>query len=91
MKKRERTEIIHDVLIAIRDKKGKARPTHVMYKSNLSPQMLSEYLKELLEKGFIVEHIDKKKKKTYDLTEKGFNFLKDYSMIKGFIESYGLD
>jgi predicted transcriptional regulator len=90
-RKRERLEIILDVLTAIRDKGNGVKPTHILYKSNLSSDMLKDYLKELLKKKFILEEVDEKQKKTYSLTEKGFNYIKDFSVIKGFIESYGLD
>jgi predicted transcriptional regulator len=89
-KKRDRLEVMHDMLAAIRDKGGNAKPTHIMYKSNLSHQMLTEYMAELLDKGLASERIEKGKK-TYSLTDKGYSFLKDYSMIKGFVDSYGLD
>jgi len=89
-KKRDRLEIIHDILLSIRDKTGVVRQTHILYKSNLSHQMLVEYVGELIEKGFILEKKDKKKKKFYELTDKGFNYLSDYKVIRGFVDSYGL-
>ena len=89
-KKRDRLEIIRDILFVIREKK-EARPTHILYKSNLSTDMLKQYLKELIDNGFIVENRNKKNHKLYSLLPKGFNYLKDYSVIKGFMESYGLD
>jgi len=88
-KKRDRLQIIHDILKAIRDRNGRIKPTHILYKSNLSHQMLDEYLTELLEKGFVVEN-STKSGKTYSLTEKGFNYLNQYKMIVGFIDSFGL-
>ena len=90
-RKRDRLEIIHDILSVIRDKGEKVKPTHILYKSNLSHQLLQEYIKELIEKGLIEEKMLKKEKKTYILTEKGFGYLQDYSGIKTFMESYGLD
>ena len=90
-RKRERLEIIRDVLLTIREKGGKVRPTHILYKSNLSSEMLKQYLGELIENGFVLEERDKKNNKLYSLQEKGFNYLKDYSIIKGFMESYGLE
>ncbi|MBR9693371.1 hypothetical protein GOV07_05625 [Candidatus Woesearchaeota archaeon] len=90
MRKRERSEIIHDVLSAI-NAKGEAKPTHILYKSNLSTKMLNEYLGILIGKGFISEKTDKKGKKLYRLEEQGFNYLKDFSVIKSFMESYGLE
>lgn len=90
-KKRERLEIIHDILYVIRARGPNVKPTHILYKSNLSHQMLTEYLDELIEKGFINEKIDRNDKKTYECTEKGYNFLKDYDTIKSFMDSYGLN
>ena len=89
-KKRERLEIIYDILRAIRDKGKDAKPTHILYKSNLSHDMLKDYLKELLDKDFITEETDKKNRTRYNLKEKGFNYLKEYAVIKSFTESYGL-
>ena len=91
MKKRDRLEIIEDILSVIRDRKGSAKPTHILYKSNLSHQMLVEYLSELMERGFVVENIDRKKRKTYDLSEKGYKYLEEYGKIRTFVDSYGLN
>ena len=88
--KRERLEIIYDILKALQDKGGKLKPTHILYKSNLSHQMLTEYLTELMEKGFIADEVDRKKNKYYSITLKGLNFLKDFKVIRNFMESYGL-
>ena len=51
--------------------------------------MMEEYLKELKEKDFIRE---KKIKtgRTYEITEKGINYLDKYNMIANFTESFGL-
>ena len=89
--KRDRLEIIYDILSVIRAKGEKIKPTHILYKSNLSHQMLTTYMSELIEKGFVEEKIDRKGKKSFALTERGFNYLKDYSVIRGFMESYGLN
>ena len=91
MKKRDRLEIIHDILLTIRDRQGKVKPTTILYKSNLSYQMLNEYLGELLEKEFITEHIDKSEKKSYELNDKGYQYIADYKMVRQFIDSYGLE
>jgi predicted transcriptional regulator len=88
-KKRERLEIIHDILHVIRARRN-VKPTHILYKSNLSHPMLTEYLEELIEKGFINEKDAGKGKRTYELTDKGYNFLKDYGIIRAFVDSYGL-
>ena len=90
-RKRERITIIHDILKVIQERRGNVKPTHILYRSNLSSQMLKEYLIDLIEKGFIEEKKDKKGNKTYSLTEKGFKYLEDFNVIRSFIESYGLD
>jgi len=89
--KRDRLGIINDILSIIQSKGDKVKPTQIMYKANLSHEMLNTYMAELLAKGFIMEKIDKKGRKTYSLTDKGFNFLRDYKLIKGFVDSYGLN
>ncbi|MFH1848660.1 MAG: DUF4364 family protein [archaeon] len=90
MRKRGRLEIIHDILRALQDK-GSLKPTHILYKSNLSYQMLTEYLTELIGKQLISEYYDKRGNKLYSITDKGHGFLKDFRIIKSFMESYGLD
>ncbi|NQU78305.1 winged helix DNA-binding protein [Candidatus Woesearchaeota archaeon] len=87
--KRNRLTVIHDILRVIQKKNSKIKPTHIIYKANLSHAMLEEYMKEMIEKGFVEEQ-KQKKGKTYSLTEKGFNFLKEYKTITAFLESYGL-
>jgi predicted transcriptional regulator len=88
-KKRDRLQIVHDILKAVQDKNGKIKPTHILYKSNLSHQMLDEYLGELISKGFIVEN-NTKSGKTYSMTPKGFEYLQKYRTIVDFIDSFGL-
>ncbi|MBN1646294.1 hypothetical protein JW868_04615 [Candidatus Woesearchaeota archaeon] len=88
--KRERLEVIHDILKSIQNAKSGMKPTHIMYKANLSHQMLDEYLKELKEKEFIIEEKNGKGK-TYSLTEKGHKYLDEYKLIHSFMESFGLD
>ncbi len=89
-KKRNRLEIIRDILKVIRDRNGKIKPTHILYKSNLSHQMMNDYLRELIEKGFIKE-IKIKTGKSYIITEKGLDYLNQYSLITNFTSSFGLN
>ena len=46
VKKRERLEIIKDILNSVRDSK-EIKPTRLLYSSNLSPQMFKDYVEEL--------------------------------------------
>lgn len=89
-KKRDRLQIIYDILKAIHDKNNRIRPTHILYKSNLSHQMMEEYLKELMNKDFVVMNNDKSGK-TYSLTQKGFDYLNKYKLIAEFTDSFGLE
>ncbi|MEK6983331.1 MAG: winged helix-turn-helix domain-containing protein [Nanoarchaeota archaeon] len=89
-KKRDRLQIIHDILSVIKEKNGKIKPTNVLYKSNLSNQMFNEYMNELIKKRFIIEN-KAKSGKTYSLTQKGFDYLNKYQMIVEFTSSFGLN
>jgi predicted transcriptional regulator len=88
-KKRERLEVIKDIIRSIRDNKN-IKPTRLLYASNLSPQMFKEYINELISKGFINLDIDDKEKKTFSLTKKGNDFLEEYRIIEDFVENFGL-
>jgi len=88
--KRESLQVIHDILRAIQERNGTIKPTHIMYKANLSHQMLKEYLANLERKGFIVEKKGKSGS-TYSLTDKGFDYVRDFSVIEKFMRSFGLD
>lgn len=88
-KKRSRLEVIRDILSTIQKKK-EVKPTHIMYKSNLSHNMMQDYLKELLEKELIKEN-KTEKSKTYSLTEKGIKYLDNYQHMVEFLESFGLN
>ncbi|MFA5173878.1 MAG: winged helix-turn-helix domain-containing protein [Candidatus Pacearchaeota archaeon] len=88
-KKRERLDIIKDILLAIRNNRN-IKPTRLLYSSNLSPQMFKDYINELIEKGFIRLDIGEKDKKTFALTKKGNDFLEEYRVIERFIDNFGL-
>lgn len=87
-KKRERLEIIRDILSSIKEKR-QIKPTRLLYSSNLSPQMFKKYVNELLDKSLIrKEEIGKKK--YYLLTGKGLEFLEQYKTIVNFIDNFGI-
>ena len=89
-KKRNRLEVIHDILKVINNKNGRIKPTHIMYRSNLSHQMMEEYLKELIEKDFVKE-AKSKTGKTYYITEKGLEYLNQFRFIIEFTDTFGLN
>lgn len=89
-KKRTRLEVIRDILQVVRDRNGKIKPTHILYKSNLSHPMMEDYLKELIGKEFIVEHKGPQGKR-YSITDKGLQYLAKYRSIMEFTQSFGLE
>jgi predicted transcriptional regulator len=89
-KKRDRLEIIYNVLKIIHDSKNSIRITPLLRFSNISSQSFSDYYKELIDKQLIREEPDKKGKKYISLTDKGFNFLEKYKLILGFIDEFDL-
>jgi predicted transcriptional regulator len=89
-KKRDRLEVIFDILSIIREKNNSIKPTPLLRFSNLSSQSFNEYIAELLEKGFVKEVYSNKYKKFYSLGDKGFNYLEKYEVIKGFIDDFEL-
>ena len=89
-RKRERLEIIHDILRIISDNHNSIKPTPLLRYSNLSSKSFNEYFKELKDKGLVKEIVDKKRKKYVTLTDDGFEFLEKYKQIKGFIEEFNL-
>jgi len=88
-KKRERLEVIKDILKVIQNSR-EIKPTRLLYASNLSPQMFKDYVNELIQKKFIQSEDDGKGKKTFHLTKKGNEFLQEYKVIENFVENFGL-
>ena len=89
MKRRDKLEIVNDILLAIQNKGGKIKPTHLLYKSNLSHKKMMEYLSELMEKNMVSEE-EEKGKRRFTINQEGFNFIKEYKKIKEFSDSFGL-
>ncbi|PIU61936.1 hypothetical protein COX58_03370 [archaeon CG_4_10_14_0_2_um_filter_Archaea_38_6] len=89
-RKRNKLEIIHELLSIIRDKNNSIRKTPLIRYSNLSSQSFNNYYKELLDKGLVIEFSGKKGKMLVSLTEKGFQFLQKYKTIKEFINEFEL-
>lgn len=88
-KKRSRMDIISDMLKKVKEKDGKIKPTHLMYKANLSHNQMKLYLNELIEKGF-VEKNSSEKVNEIAITKKGRDFLLKYIQMKEFEDVFGL-
>lgn len=89
MKKRNRIEIITDILKTIREKRGKIKQTHLMYKVNLSHKLMKSYLEELISKEMIEE--SKKENNIYIVIKpRGEEFIEKLQRLKEFQEVFGL-
>ncbi|MBI2666398.1 hypothetical protein HYX13_02185 [Candidatus Woesearchaeota archaeon] len=93
--RRSRLELVFDILLAIQNKGGRIKPTHLMYKSNLSHKLLNTYLDELMGKELVRvdEEIVRKKKtpnKVVVITDKGLGFLAEFRRMREFTDAFGL-
>jgi len=89
MAKRERLEIIKDILETIRKNHGEINITPLLRKSNLSSKQFYKYFQEIKNKKFIHEKKDNQNKKI-KLTQKGNLFLEKYKTIINFIQEFKL-
>jgi predicted transcriptional regulator len=87
--RRSRIDIINDILEAIQRKGGKIKPTHLMYKANLSHKLMTLYLDELMQKKLVAE-VQEKTNKFLIITDEGYNFLEKFKQMREFTESFGL-
>ena len=72
VKYRNRLEIIADVLAVAKEGAGK---TQIMYGANLSYALLTRYLTDVIDIGLVRMEAGN----TYELTEKGSNFLQEFT------------
>ena len=87
MVKRNRLEIIKDILKIIQDNPN-IKHTPLLRKTNISSSRFKEYYLELINKEFIKETIGKNK--YIILTERGKKYLEKYQTIINFIEEFEL-
>ena len=83
-------DIISDMLAIVQEKNGSVKPTHLMYKANLSHHQMKGYLGELMSQELLVEIEEKKGKKKITITKKGREFLLQYNRMKAFEKTFGL-
>lgn len=89
-KRREKSEIIHDMLEALWKSRSGLKPTHLIYKSNISHVRLKKHIEELLDKGLVREATGDGGHRVYRITEGGKEFLKELERMKKFVDSFGI-
>ena len=72
MAKRSRLEISCDILKLILE--GERKPTLLMFKANISWDVIKDLLELMMEKELIIENVFGKTRR-YDITEKGIQIL----------------
>jgi len=89
---RSKMRILADMMRAIqREGDEGAGPTKILYAANLSHDRLTQYIDELVEKELIIEEEPVSNNRTYFLTEKGRDFLREFIRIERFSEAFGID
>jgi len=90
MGKRDKLEIIRDILKIIKENHGHIKMTPLLRKSNLSSKRFADYKAELLERELIQDIEEKKKGKQILITPKGMEFLEKYRAIVNFVKEFEL-
>jgi predicted transcriptional regulator len=85
---RSRIKIYFDILSSVKEE-GNAKPTRVLYRSNLSYDRLTRYLDELVTKGLLAE-VRSEDSRYYTITEKGSEFLLEVKKAEAFLKGFGL-
>jgi len=73
-------EMVCDILGVVAE--GPTKPTHILYKANMSWKVLSSYLDFLLQRGLIEKSDQGGKRSVYILTTKGRSILQLYDGLR---------
>ena len=82
-------DIISDMLNIIRERGGSIKPTHLMYKANLSHKQMKGYLDELMKKNMVQSSVPGKENKIV-ITKSGVEFNLKYLQVKDLERTFGL-
>jgi predicted transcriptional regulator len=86
---RSKARIKIDILRVIKRERGRCGPTRILYGANLSHDRLMKYLNHLKELE-LIEEVKENDKTFYVLTDKGREFLNEFSRIERFAEAFGI-
>ena len=88
--RRNQLEIVHDILKAVQDKGGSIKPTHLLYKSNLSHKRMKGYVEDLQKKGMLLAKVNEEERSMFVITDQGLKFLEEYRKVKELTDVFGL-
>jgi predicted transcriptional regulator len=77
-----------DILQAVQEA-GRAKPTHILQRANLSHERLTRYLGELVEKNLVAEN-QEEAGRYYTMTESGIRFFDELRKAETFVAGFGL-
>ncbi len=77
------------MLMSIQRKGGEIKPTHLMYKANLSHTQMNSYLEELIDKS-VVKRVKKKKYDYLIITDRGHKFIDKIREMREFEDTFGI-
>ncbi len=88
--RRSKLQVVADVLRVIEMEQGRrVKPTHILYKANLSHKLLKEHLNTLLQKGYINVEIEGNHT-YYKITPEGQKFMQELRKIEKLSQAFGL-
>ena len=88
--RRSKMQVIADILRVVEgSSSNRVKPTHILYKANLSHKLLKDHINTLLQKGFIEVEIEKNHT-YYKITEKGQKFMSEFRKLEKLSQAFGL-
>lgn len=87
--RRSAMEMVCDILDVLSE--GPTKPTHILYKANMSWKVLSAYLEYLIERGLVDKEEQGGKRSVYKITQKGESIVKLYEGLRASLEGKDAD